>query len=256
MDFHDRVSSATHLFGAVWCLFVGLFLVRITRRQPLSRRLSILAYSLSAVTLYTFSGLFHGIEHPSPETRRVWQLLDQSAIYWLIVGSNVPVAVYLLSPLSRNLQLGGMVLLAAGGTACLWLLPQVPHDLLIGLYVGLGVISLIPLRRYVQLLGWGGLFWIFLLTGFYIGGAVFEAIKWPTLLRAEDGRTVIGPHELLHLCDIAGTAAHLRLLLHFIIPFGWPPRPMEEAEGKRWYHFRGTGITNGVPNSGWRDTAS
>ncbi len=220
MDFHDRVSSATHLFGAVWCLFVGLFLLRITRRQPLSHRLSILVYSASAVTLYTFSGLFHGIAHTSPETRRVWQLLDQSAIFWLIVGSNVPVAVYLLSPLSRNLQLGGMVLLAGTGTAGLWLLPQVPHNLLIGVYVSLGVVSLIPVRRYAQLLGWRGLGWIVLLCIFYIGGAVVEAVKWPTLLRDANGGPVIGPHEILHLADLAGTAAHLKLLLQYVLPFG------------------------------------
>lgn len=229
MDFHDRVASASHLFGAVWCFFVGLFLLRITRGHTPGQRLSILAYSLSAVTLYTFSGLFHGIQHPSPQFRRVWQLLDQSAIYWLIVGSNVPVAVYLLSPVARNLQLGGMVLLAAVGTGSLWLLPQAPHDMLIGLYLGLGVMGLIPLRRYVELLGWGGFVWIFLLAAGYIGGAVFEAIKWPTLLRDEAGRPVIGPHELLHLCDIAGTAAHLTLLMRFVLPFGGPAAPGEVA---------------------------
>lgn len=222
MDFHDRVSSATHLFAAVWCFFVGLYLLRLTRLHPPSRRLSLAAYSLSAVTLYTFSGLFHGIAHVSPQTRRIWQLLDQSAIYWLIVGSNVPIAVYLLSPLSRNLQLGGMVLLATTGTACLWLLPQAPHDLLIGLYLGLGIAGLIPLRRYFQLLGPGGLLWIFLLAGFYVGGAVFEAIKWPTLLRDDSGYPVIGPHEILHLCDIAGTAAHLTLLVKFVLPLSQP----------------------------------
>lgn len=220
MDFHDPVSSASHLFAAGWCLFVGLFLLRITRRHTPLQRLSILAYAVSAVALYTFSGLFHGLAHPSPEARRVWQLLDQSAIYWLIVGSNVPIAVYLLSPRARNLQLGGMVLFAAVGTACLWLLPKAPHELLIGLYLGLGVFSLIPLRRYVQLLGLGGFVWIFLLAAGYVGGAVFEAVRWPTLLRDASGRPVVGPHEMLHLCDVAGTAAHLTLLLRYVLPFG------------------------------------
>jgi hemolysin III len=229
MDFHDRVSSASHLFAAVWCLYTGAVLVRLTWRHPPGHRLSILAYALSAVTLYTFSGLFHGIAHASPETRRVWQLLDQSAIYWLIVGSNVPIAVYLLSPRARNLQLGGMVALAAGGTACLWLLPKAPHDLLVGLYVGLGVVSLIPLRRYYPLVGRGGMVWVFLLTTFYVGGAVIEGVKWPVLLRDASGWIVIGPHELLHLCDIAGTAAHLTLLMRHVLPYGEPLPPPDDG---------------------------
>jgi hemolysin III len=217
MDFHDPVSAASHLFAAAWCLFVGLFLVRVTRHHPASHRLSILFYSLTAVTLYLCSGLFHGLQYPthSPAMKRLWQLLDQTAIYWLIVGSNVPIAVYLLSPPARLLQLGGMVAFAAVGTACLWVLPKAPHELLIGLYVGLGVTSLIPLRTYFRLLGWGGLFWIFALAAFYIGGAVIEAVKWPTLIP-----TLVGPHELLHLCDILGTAAHLVLLVKYVLPFG------------------------------------
>lgn len=219
MDFHDPVSAASHLFAAVWCLFVGLYLARVTRHHPVSHRLSILVYAASAVTLYLFSGLFHGLQYPhnSPAMKRLWQLLDQTAIYWLIVGSNVPVAVYLLSPQARLLQLGGLVALAAAGTACLWVLPKAPYELLIGLYVGLGVTGLIPLRTYYRLLGRGGLFWILALAGFYVGGAVIEAIKWPTLIP-----TLVGPHELLHLFDILGTAAHLVLLVKYVLPFGRP----------------------------------
>lgn len=213
MDFHNPVSSYSHLFAALWMTYVGLYLVRITRGHPFGHRFSLALFALSAVTLYMFSGLFHGIRHDSEESKRIWQLLDQSAIFWLIVGSNVPIAVYLLSPRARNLQLGGMVLLATTGTACLWLLPKPPHLLLIGLYVGLGVSGLIPLRRYYQLLGLGGLFWIFMLAFCYIGAAAIEAMKWPTLIPG-----IVGPHELLHFGDVLGTAAHLTLVVKYVLP--------------------------------------
>lgn len=213
MDFHNPVSSYSHLFAALWMVFVGLYLLRLAACHSIGRRIGLLLFVLSAVALYTFSGLFHGLRHETENAKRIWQLLDQSAIFWLIVGSNVPLAAYLLSPTFRNLQLGGMVLLAAAGTACLWLLPKPPHLLLIGLYVGLGVTSWIPIRHYARLLGWRGLFWIVLLSACYIGGAAIEAIKWPTLVP-----DVIGPHELLHFGDVLGTAAHLTLVVKYVLP--------------------------------------
>ncbi len=218
MDFHNPVSSYSHLFAAFWMVFVGLYLLRLAAHHPLGHRFSLLAFAISGVTLYLFSGLFHGIRHDSEDTKRVWQLLDQSAIFWLIVGSNVPIAVYLLSPRTRNLLLGGMVALAAAGTACLWLLPKPPYLLLIGLYVGLGVISLIPLRAYFRLLGWGGLFWIIALAVGYIGGAACEAMKWPTFLRDDAGLPIVGPHEMLHFGDLFGTLAHLTLVVKYVLP--------------------------------------
>lgn len=218
MDFHNPVSSYSHLFGAFWMIFVGIYLLRITTNHPLHYRISLVLFAVSGVTLYAFSGLFHGLKHSSEESKRIWQLLDQSAIFWLIVGSNVPIAVYLLSPRSRNYLLGLMIALASAGTACLWLLPKPPYLLLIGLYVGLGIVSLIPLRTYFQLLGWGGLFWIFALSLGYIGGAACEAMKWPTFLTDEYGLPVVGPHEMLHFGDIFGTIAHLTLVVKYVLP--------------------------------------
>jgi hemolysin III len=213
MDFHDFVSAVSHLGMAAWCLFVGLFLVRQSSHHPRSHRGSIALYALSAVTLYLFSGLYHGIAHTSAETRRVWQLLDQTAIFWLIVGSNLPIAVYLLTPRWRNSILGGMILFAALGTACLWLLPKPPHELLVASYVGLGIVSLIPLREYSRIVGWRGMCWIGWLAFWYLLGAACEGLKWPTLLPG-----VVGPHELLHICDMLGTVCHVVFLVRFVLP--------------------------------------
>ncbi len=194
-------------------LYVGLYLLSLTRFHPLPHRLGILFFVMTAVTLYSLSGLYHGVQHRSEETKRIWQLLDQSAIFWLIVGSNVPIAIYILPTKMRNLLLGGMIALATAGTLSLWLLPVPPYLLLITLYVGLGIVSLIPLPTYYQRLGGVGLFWIFLLAFGYIGGAACEAIKWPTLIPE-----MIGPHEMLHFGDILGTLAHLTLLVKYVLP--------------------------------------
>ena len=213
MDYHDPVSSWSHLLMAFWMIFVCMFLLKITAKHRRQQRAGIAIYSLTVVLLYFMSGLFHGLNHPSPEVRRLWQLLDQTAIFWLIFGSNVPICVYVLSNRVRNRILGLLFAIAFGGTLYLWLMPKPPHEVLIGIYVGMGISSMLPLRSYYRRLGRNGLVWIFLLAFLYVIGAVFEGIRWPVIVPGW-----LGPHEVLHLCDVAGTIAHLRLLMINVIP--------------------------------------
>lgn len=228
MDFHDPVSAYTHLIMAAWSAFVAVILLRLTARHPPGHRLSILVYAVSAVTLYTASGLFHGIRHPSPAWWRAWQLLDQTAIFGLIFGSNVPIAVYLLKPRPRNWLLATMGAVGLVGAASLWLLPWVlgkpPHEVLIAAYLTMGFLGLLPIRAYFRKVGWGGMLWVFLLSFFYVGGAVSEAAKWPVIIEAGWWRFTY--HEILHLADMAGTGAHLVLLLKYVLPVAdWRPHP-------------------------------
>ncbi len=215
LDWHDPVSSATHLSMALWMLFVVAFLARRASLHPPICRASLAFYGLAVVALYSFSGLYHGVYHTSPDTRRVWQLLDQSAIFWLIVASNLPVLCYSLK--RRYAQRFSVVLIAVafGGTLALWLLPKPPHDVLVAIYLTLGILGLLPIRTYFRLYRWSGLFWIILLSIAYVGGAVTEAIRWPILIPGW-----VGPHELLHIFNMVGTMAHLIFLFHYVMPLG------------------------------------
>src|SRR4029079_16433629 len=117
----------------------------------------------------------------SLETRRNWQLLDQTAIFWLIFGSNVPMLVYVVPGWVRNAVLALMAGITLVGTTCLWALPKRPHELLVVIYLWMGVLGLLPIRYYFARLGWPGMKWVALLTGFYITGGVAEAAQWPVI---------------------------------------------------------------------------
>lgn len=230
-DFHDSVSAGTHLGMAAWSAFAAAVLLRLTRLHPLGHRLSVLFYALSAVTLYTASGLFHGLAHPSPDVRRVWQLLDQTAIFGLILGSNVPLYEYLLAPRWRNRLLAMMTAVALAGAGCLWVYPWVagakpPHEGVIAAYLLMGVLGLVPIRTYFRRLGWGGMLWVLLLIAFYVGGAAIEAAKWPVLA---DGAFTY--HEILHIADMFGTAAHLVLLVRYVLPTADAHHPRRRPAG-------------------------
>ncbi len=215
-DFHDFISSWSHLVMAGMMLFVALLLLRLTRNHPLPNRLAVLFYAGSAVALYTLSGLFHGVRYIGTDDRRVWQLLDQTAIFGLIYGSNVPLLVYLLPPRRRNwllILMGGVGLI---GAICLWTQPN--HQVLVAAYIGIGLLGLVPMRTYFRTLRWWGSLWVFLMAGSYIFGAVCDAVEWPVLVR--EGWLKFTWHELFHICVIAGTVAHTILIIKYVIPAG------------------------------------
>ncbi len=222
MDAFDPVSAATHLGMAAWCAFAGLLAWRLTRGHSPARRASVALYAGSAVLLYLASGTFHGLmaayaraDAPRADlVRTLWvaQRLDKTAIFLLILGSNLPIQVYLLRGAWRLVCVAGVGLCAAAGIAALWAFPGIPHPALVGIYVGMGVFGLVPCRQYLPLVGWRGMGWIFAFAAAYIGGAAAEVARWPTVVPG-----VFGPHELLHVCDMLATLIHYGFLLRFVI---------------------------------------
>ena len=222
MDSFDPVSAATHLGMAAWCAFAGLFAWRLTRGHSPARRASVALYAGSAVLLYLASGTFHGLmaayaraDAPRADLLEVmWvaRRLDKTAIFLLILGSNLPIQVYLLRGAWRLVCVAGVSLFAAAGIAALWVARDIPHTVLVGLYVGMGVFGLLPFRSYRRVVGWAGLSWVLLFAGVYIAGAVADVAKRPTLVPG-----LFGPHELLHVCDMLATLIHYGFLLRFVI---------------------------------------
>ncbi|MFO0847771.1 MAG: hemolysin III family protein [Gemmataceae bacterium] len=221
MESCDPVSAATHLGMAVWAAFAGLILYRLTQEHGAARRWAVAFYGVSMVTLYVASGAFHGLlaltaggtsRSAAVDALWVFQKLDKSAIFLLILGSNVPIMVYLLRGRWRAVCLAGMTGFALFGIAALWLLPSIPHTYLVAVYVGMGVCSLIPLRQYWQAVRWQGLGWIGLFAGVYVAGAAAEVFKWPTLVPGW-----FGPHETLHIADMAGTLIHFAFVVKFVV---------------------------------------
>jgi len=219
-DFHDFIASWSHLLMAGFMLFVALLLLRLTRKQPLKNRLAVLAYAGSAVTLYVLSGVFHSVRYIGTDDRRVWQLLDQTAIFGLIYGSNIPLLVYLLPSQRRNWLLFLMGAIGLIGAMALWLQPQ--HEVLVVAYIAIGLLGLVPMRTYFRHIGWWGTVWVFIMAGLYVVGAICDAVQWPVLV--SEGWLKLSYHETFHLFVIAGTTAHTILIVKYVIPTANPSR--------------------------------
>lgn len=218
MLLRDPVSSASHLLTAIWAAYATLILIRLTPGN-FGRRVAVAVFGLSMVLVYLASGTFHAVPYTraaNPDEFRFFQKLDQSAIYLFIAGTNTPCLAILLGGRRAKLFLGLMWLLAAAGVACLWLLPKAPHEVIVGLYLGMGWLGVLPVGAYYRAVGWRPLNWVWLGAACYTLGAVCELTEWPVI---STWPVRFAYHEILHLCDMAGSLAFFLFIGRHVVPY-------------------------------------
>lgn len=212
LELRDPVSSATHSFTALLAVFATLIMRRLAGADR-DKRVGVTIFGLSMITLYSASGLFHGLMLPRPELR-VYQQFDQSAIYLLIAGTYTPIMMTLLAGRFRRFMLWGIWSIALTGIACMWLLPKAPHALMVSIYLLMGWFGMTGIVHYYRAVGFRGMNWAMAGAFFYTLGAVFELLQWPIIWPG-----VLGGHEMLHMCDMVGTFCHFVFIVRHIIPF-------------------------------------
>jgi hemolysin III len=208
----NPVSASTHLlwFGLAFGLLVLFW--KLTQGCRL-RRWSILTFGISIVLLYGASGLYHSLR-AAPATLNFFRLLDHSMIYVLIAGTYTPVCLLLLRGWLRITLFSLVWGLTAIGIVCKWLVAAPSYPVTVGLYVGLGWIGLLPMRQMIGAIGLRGMAWALLGGLLYTAGGVCDACNWPLICPG-----LIGPHEVLHLLDMAATVVHVYFVLHYVMPY-------------------------------------
>lgn len=159
-------------------------------------------FATTAVLLYFSSTLFHAL--PQSRAKRVFQVLDHSAIYFLIAGTYTPFTLgvlrgnwgWTLFGLVWGLAVVGTLFKAMGGirytTFSTWV------------YLAMGWLVLIAAKPVWTLVPNWGLFWLLMGGIAYTVGAIF--------FMAERIRYF---HLVWHLCVIAGTACHFIAVLRY-----------------------------------------
>jgi hemolysin III len=159
-------------------------------------------FASTMVLLYLASTLFHAL--PPNRAKRVFQILDHSAIYLLIAGTYTPFTLgvlrgnwgWTLFGLVWVLAIAGTVFKALGGvrytTFSTWV------------YLAMGWLVLVAAEPVWTLVPKWGLFWLLAGGIAYTAGAVFfmaERIKYF--------------HFVWHLFVVAGTACHFIAVLRY-----------------------------------------
>lgn len=160
-------------------------------------------FATTIVLLYLASTLYHAL--PKGKAKRVFRIIEHSAIFLLIAGTYTPFTLgvlrgawgWTLFGIVWSLALAGVTLKAAG---------RASHPIFsTGLYLLMGWVIVIAIDPLVTRVPTPGVLWLLAGGLFYTIGVVFFATDW----RLRYG------HFVWHLFVMAGTACHYMAVLGY-----------------------------------------
>ena len=181
-------------------LVAGLTL--ITLANELRGRITLGIFTLTAVTLFTCSALYHRVAW-TDKNKAIWRRIDHSNISILIAGTYTPFAVYLLQPSQTKTLLivawGGAILISL--LRIFWL--SAPRWLYVAGYISLGWAAVFYMPEFLK--SGGVAIFILIVTGglLYSAGGVIYALKKPNF-----SINWFGFHELFHAMTAAAFVCH------------------------------------------------
>ena len=195
-----KLRGIVHLVMSPLSLVAGLTL--ITLADELRGRITLGIFTLTAVTLFTCSALYHRVAW-TDKKKAIWRRIDHSNISILIAGTYTPFAVYLLKPSQTKTLLivawGGAILISL--LRIFWL--SAPRWLYVAGYISLGWAAVFYMPEFLN--SGGVVIFILILTGgvLYSAGGVIYALKKPNF-----SINWFGFHELFHAMTAAAFICH------------------------------------------------
>ncbi|OFW67367.1 MAG: hypothetical protein A2Z12_06610 [Actinobacteria bacterium RBG_16_68_21] len=199
--FMDASAAAVSLVGAL--------LLLILSKGGAWRRLSLFAFGLSLVAMFTTSSLYHSVPW-----RQVWkkrmQNLDHTMIHVLVAGTFTPIAGIVLDGWLRWTTLGVQWGIVAFGALYKMSTKNEKHWVSVALSTTQGWLALLIFWPLAQRLPWTALLLIGIGGVLYTVGMVFLVTGRPRLWPR-----VFSYHEAFHVFVIGAAA------LHFAAIVGW-----------------------------------
>ena len=195
-----KLRGIVHLVMSPLSLVAGLTL--ITLANELRGRITLGIFTLTAVTLFTCSALYHRVAW-NDKNKSIWRRIDHSNISILIAGTYTPFAVYLLQPSQTKTLLivawGGAILISL--LRIFWL--SAPRWLYVAGYISLGWAAVFYMPDFLN--SGGVAIFILIVTGglLYSAGGVIYALKKPNF-----SINWFGFHELFHAMTAAAFICH------------------------------------------------
>ena len=196
-----KLRGLVHLIMSPISLVVGIVL--ITLATELRGRITLGVFTITAVTLFTCSALYHRVGW-SKKYKAVWRRIDHANIPILIAGTYTPFAIFLLNSSQAKILLS-VVWSGAILTALLritWL--TAPRWLYVIAYIALGWAAVAYMPEFLA--SGGVLVFLLILLGgiLYSSGAIIYALKRPNF-----SPRWFGFHELFHSFTAGAFIAHL-----------------------------------------------
>ena len=198
----ELANSISHGLGLVGALIgTPVLLLAAFHHGSISFLIGTIVFTVTMLLLYLGSTLYHA--WPRTRAKSVLQLLDHSAIFWLIAGTYTPFALGPLRGVWGWIMLGLIWALAAFGTLVKATRGTARHrKLAMALYLGMGWLALIFIRPLAFAAPLSVLLWLLAGGIAYTTGVLFFV---NTRLRYA--------HFVWHLFVLTGTGCHFAAVL-------------------------------------------
>lgn len=202
----EIANSITHGIGAA--LSVAALSILITLAALYGDAWRIVSFSIYGATLimlYLASTLYHGFTHP--RVKKIFQLLDHSAIFLLIAGTYTPFTLVTLRGAWGWTLFSLIWGIAIAGIILTFLFMDRFKILFVLLYLGMGWLVVIAAKPLVQLVPTGGIIWMGIGGACYTLGVIFYLWK-----------RLPFNHTIWHLFVLGGSVCHFFGILFFVLP--------------------------------------
>jgi len=200
----EFANSISHGFGLIAAVVATPFLIRhAVRHGDAWFVVGASIFATTMVLLYLASTLYHAL--PVGRAKRVFRVIEHSAIFLLIAGTYTPFTLGVLRG-AWGWTLFGLVWSIALAGLMLKALNRMSHPILsTGLYLLMGWLIVIAAHPLSDRMPTSGLLWLVAGGLAYTAGVVFFAF---------DSRLRYG-HFIWHLFVMAGTACHYFAVLWY-----------------------------------------
>ena len=201
----EIANSVTHGVGALAAVAALPLLIVLALPRGVPAVVGSAVFGATMILLYVTSTLYHALARN--RAKKVFRVLDHSAIFLLIAGTYTPFTLGVLRGAWGWTLFGVIWALAATGVALTGALGVRLPRLTTGIYIAMGWLVLVAIRPLMQHLPRPGLVWLVAGGVAYTAGAVFYA--W-TRLRYH--------HAVWHLFVLAGSCCHCVAVARYAAP--------------------------------------
>jgi len=200
----EITNSITHGVGIGLSIAALVILVVLaSRRGDAWRIVSFSIYGASLILLYMSSTLYHS--SVNPKIKKIFRIIDHSAIYLLIAGTYTPVTLTLMRGAWGWTLFGLAWGMAIGGIIITALLLDKLKSLLVLSYVAMGLLVVIAIKPMMQVVPRGMIIWLFIGGACYLLGIIFYL--WKRLPYH---------HPIWHIFVLGGSISHFLGILFYL----------------------------------------
>lgn len=200
----EVANSISHGIGLLAALLATpILIVHAVKHSGAAYITGVCIFAASVVLLYLASTLYHAL--PQGKAKRVFRVIEHSAIYFLIAGTYTPFTLGVLQG-AWGWTLFGLAWAFALAGVALKVFGRASHPIIsTGLYLLMGWLIVVAAKPFINLVPITGL--LLLVAGglFYTLGVIFFAI---------DSRFRYA-HFIWHLFVLAGTTCHFFAVLWY-----------------------------------------